>query len=203
MSITLLTAMSEPPRRFDVFTGTGRRRSFTAAEKTTIVARRHGLSSSQLFTWRRLAQPQRSCEAEEPPLFVPVVMSPEPEVASRPATPSATKPCKGRRRSEGASIELKIDGVVVRVGRDADAGAIAAVISALKAGTVFAFRSKRAERLKLLFFDGTGVVLVAKRLEAGAFGWPKPGDGVLRLTATEMAALVHVPRDVAVPRLAG
>ena len=57
-------------------------------------------------------------------------------------------------------------------------------------GTVFAFRSKRADRLKLLFFDGTGVVLVAKRLEAGAFRWPKPGDGAIRLTAAEMAALV-------------
>ena len=68
-------------------------------------------------------------------------------------------------------------------------------------GTVFAFRSKRADRLKLLFFDGTGVVLVAKRLEAGAFRWPKPGDGAPRLTAADMAALVdgldwrrvHVP----------
>jgi transposase len=78
-------------------------------------------------------------------------------------------------------------------------------------GTVFAFRSRRADRLKLLFFDGTGVVLVAKRLEAGAFRWPKPGDGALRLTAAEMAALVdgldwrrvHVPRETVVPRLAG
>ena len=63
MSVTVLTAVSEPPRRFDVFTGTGRRRSFTLAEKARIVAesyaggdcvcgvaRRHGLSSSQLFT---------------------------------------------------------------------------------------------------------------------------------------------------------
>ncbi len=78
-------------------------------------------------------------------------------------------------------------------------------------GTVFAFRSKRADRLKLLFFDGTGVVLVAKRLEAGAFRWPKSGDGAIRLTAAEMAALVdgldwrrvHVPRETVVPRLAG
>lgn len=148
MSITVLTAMSEPPRRFDVFTGTGRRRSFTAAEKAAIVAesyggedsvcgvaRRHGLSSSQLFTWRRLAQPQRSCEAGEPPLFVPVVVSTEPEVAPNPAASMPPKSRKRRRRSEGASIELEIDGVVVRVGRDADAGAIAAVIGALRAGT--------------------------------------------------------------------
>ena len=62
-----------------------------------------------------------------------------------------------------------------------------------------------------MFFDGTGVVLVAKRLEAGAFRWPKPGDGAIRLTAAEMAALVdgldwqrvHVPRETVVPRLAG
>ncbi len=78
-------------------------------------------------------------------------------------------------------------------------------------GTVFCFRSKRADWLKLLFFDGTGVVLVAKRLEAGAFPWPKPGDGALQLAAAEMAALVdgldwrreRVPRETVVPQLAG
>jgi len=55
------------------------------------------------------------------------------------------------------------------------------------------------------------VVLVAKRLEAGAFRWPKPGDAAIRLTAAEMAALidgldwrrVHEPRDTVVPMLAG
>ena len=78
-------------------------------------------------------------------------------------------------------------------------------------GTVFAFRSKRADRLKLLFFDGTGVVLVAKRLEAGTFRWPKPGDAAIQLTAAEMAALfdgldwrrVHVARDITTPVVAG
>ena len=55
---------------------------------------------------------------------------------------------------------------------------------------MFAFRSKEADRLELLFFDGTGVVLVAKTLDAGAFRWPKPGDAALRLTAAEMAALI-------------
>ena len=148
MSITVLTAMTEPPRRFDVFTGTGRRRSFTAAEKAAIVAesyggedsvcgvaRRHGLSSSQLFTWRRLAQPQRSCEAGEPPLFVPVIVASEPEPPASHEPSTAPKPPRRRRWREGASIELEIDGVMVRVGRGADAGAIAAVIGALKAGS--------------------------------------------------------------------
>ena len=144
MSIPKLMHVSEEPQRFDVFTGGGRRRRFSAAEKAAIVeesyadgtsvcgvARRHGLTSQQLFGWRRLARlgPSRSAER---PVFVPVIVAPEPEPpGNEPATPS--KP-RRRRRSEGASIELEIDGVVVRVGRDADAGAIAAVIGALKAG---------------------------------------------------------------------
>ena len=137
----------EGPQRFEVFTGGGRRRRFTSAEKAAIieesygegtsvcaVARRHGLTSQQLFGWRRLARivPSRS---SEPPLFVPVIVSAEPvaRVIQEPAT--GERPRKRRRRNEGASIELEIDGVVVRVGRDADAGVIAAVIGALKASS--------------------------------------------------------------------
>src|SRR6185503_9496307 len=36
-------------------------------------------------------------------------------------------------------------------------------------GVVYVFRAKRADRIKLIFWDGTGVVLVAKRLEGSAF----------------------------------
>ena len=42
-------------------------------------------------------------------------------------------------------------------------------------GAVYVFRAKRADRVKLVFWDGTGVVLVAKRLEEGQFRWPKAG----------------------------
>ncbi len=74
-------------------------------------------------------------------------------------------------------------------------------------GTVFVFRAKRADRVKLVFWDGTGVVLVAKRLEEGAFRWPKIEDGVVRLTAAQVSALlegldwtrVHAAREVTVP----
>jgi transposase len=137
----------EEPRRFDVFTGAGRRRRFTGAEKAAIVeesyadgtsvcgvARRHGLTSQQLFGWRRLARlgPSRSVEA---PLFVPAVISTEAETPAGPGSATAPKPRRRRRRSEGAAIELEIAGVVVRVGRGADAGAIAAVIGALRTGS--------------------------------------------------------------------
>jgi transposase len=44
-------------------------------------------------------------------------------------------------------------------------------------GAVYVFRAKRTDRIKLLFWDGTGVCLYAKRLEDGEFRWPKVHDG--------------------------
>lgn len=58
------------------------------------------------------------------------------------------------------------------------------------AGTLFIFRSKRADRLKVLAWDGSGLVLLWKRLEHGAFRWPPISAGVMRLTASQLAALV-------------
>ena len=52
------------------------------------------------------------------------------------------------------------------------------------------FRSKRADRLKILVWDGSGLVLLWKRLENGAFRWPPISVGVMRLTASQLAALV-------------
>ncbi len=50
-------------------------------------------------------------------------------------------------------------------------------------GAVYVFRAKRADRIKLVFWDGTGVCLFAKRLEDGRFQWPKIENGVMRLSA--------------------
>jgi transposase len=69
-------------------------------------------------------------------------------------------------------------------------------------GTIYVFRCKRADRLKLLVWDGSGLVLTWKRLESGAFRWPPITDGVMRLSAAQLSALlegldwsrVHVPR---------
>ena len=58
------------------------------------------------------------------------------------------------------------------------------------AGTLFIFRSKRADRLKILAWDGSGLVLLWKRLEHGAFRWPPVSDDVMRLSASQLAALV-------------
>lgn len=58
-------------------------------------------------------------------------------------------------------------------------------------GVVYVFRSKRADRVKLLFWDGTGVCLVAKRLEGGKFRWPRVEDGVMRLSPAQLSALLE------------
>lgn len=56
-------------------------------------------------------------------------------------------------------------------------------------GAVLVFRSRRADRIKILVWDGSGLVLVWKQLEGGAFRWPPIVDGALRLTPVEFAAL--------------
>ena len=58
-------------------------------------------------------------------------------------------------------------------------------------GAVYVFRAKRADRVKLIYWDGTGVCLFAKRLEDGKFRWPNVQDGVMRLSAAEFSALLE------------
>lgn len=78
-------------------------------------------------------------------------------------------------------------------------------------GVVYVFRAKRADRIKLVWWDGTGLWLMAKRLEQGRFRWPAIQDGVMRLTAAQFGALVegldwrrvHGGRRPIAPQLAG
>jgi transposase len=56
-------------------------------------------------------------------------------------------------------------------------------------GAIYVFRAKRADRIKLVFWDGTGLCLFAKRLEDGIFRWPKIENGVMKLSAAQLSAL--------------
>jgi transposase len=58
-------------------------------------------------------------------------------------------------------------------------------------GAIYVFRAKRADRIKLVFWDGTGVCLFSKKLEDGKFRWPNLQDGVIRLTAGQFSALME------------
>ena len=57
------------------------------------------------------------------------------------------------------------------------------------AGDVFIFRSKRTDRLKLIFWDGSGLCMVTKRLEASNFIWPPMQDGAVALSVAQMRML--------------
>ena len=106
----------------------------------------------------------------------------------------ATKPVDFRKGAEGLAA-------LVRESMAADPFS----------GAVYVFRAKRADRIKLIFWDGTGLCLFAKRLEDGIFRWPKTEDGVMRLSAAQLSALlegldwrrVHEARETAAPTQPG
>jgi transposase len=57
-------------------------------------------------------------------------------------------------------------------------------------GTLFVFRSKRADRVKILAWDGTGLCLYSKRLESGCFTWPPIRDGSIVLSTAQLSSLI-------------
>ena len=76
-------------------------------------------------------------------------------------------------------------------------------------GQLFIFRGRRGHLLKILFWDGQGLVLWAKRLERGRFVWPQAKDGVVSLTPAQLAMLLEgldwwrvVPMKTKAPTLA-
>jgi transposase len=90
----------------------------------------------------------------------------------------------------GARVLLASRPVDFRKGAHALAAMAAAVLGTDPfSQVVLVFRARRADRLKILVWDGSGLVLVWKQLEGGAFRWPPVVDGVVRLTPVEFAAL--------------
>jgi transposase len=145
-----LNAKSEPKtiRRIEVLSGPERRRQWSAEDKERIVsesysgvdkvsriARRHGLSPQQLFTWRREAR-----QASLSPAFAAVALAPQ--QASRPVARPTTLPAtsaiarSSRRKKIGTAMtmmEIEAGGIKVRVLRGADSTTVAAIVRALKA----------------------------------------------------------------------
>jgi transposase len=140
MSDPELLPVSEPLRRLEIFTGAGRRRTWSAETKARIVAesraagasvcavaRRHGLTPQQLFTWRREARHRALNAADEgAPAFVPVVL--EPTATTKPKPPRRARPAPAT-----PAVEIEVAGVLVRVPPGMDAETITAVLQAVKA----------------------------------------------------------------------
>lgn len=135
----------EPVRRLEVFTGAGRRRTWTAeqkaqilaesyeaGEKVSTVARRHGLTPQQLFGWRREARRRARRRARDDKgdvsgaAFTPVIV----EAALSPDAPIAPN-----REGRAAVIEIVIGAATVRVALGIDAATLTTVLRAVRAAT--------------------------------------------------------------------
>ena len=138
------SAITEPVRRLEVFTGAGRRRKWSDEDKARIVAeifasgdtvcsvaRRHGLSPQQLFGWRRQLRGTagRHADAEEVQ-FVPAVLD---AVVPAPALGRERKAGRCKAKADPGIIEIEVDGITIRAGRGADPTMVASIIQALKA----------------------------------------------------------------------
>ena len=58
-------------------------------------------------------------------------------------------------------------------------------------GHVFVFRGRRGDLVKLLWWDGDGLCLFAKRLERGRFNWPQATEGSVHLSTAQLSMLLE------------
>jgi transposase len=103
--------------------------SYGGPRLVSITARRHGLSASQLFTWRRLAREGRLNE-DAVPALVPVEIASTPTPASNCVPQPPSSPPAQRRRA--GIIEIELGGCRVRVDREVDTEALQRVLEVLR-----------------------------------------------------------------------
>jgi len=127
---------SEPVRRLEVFTGSGRRRAWPAEQKARIitetyesgetvsaVARRHGLTPQQLFGWRRNArQAAQEQSGDSGTAFAPVIVEAGPPGAAIPIAPRL-------------AIEIVVGGATVRIAPGIDVATLQMVLRVVKSAT--------------------------------------------------------------------
>jgi transposase len=75
-------------------------------------------------------------------------------------------------------------------------------------GALFAFRSRRGGLVRLLWYDGQGLCLFAKRMDHGHFVWPVTDTGRVSLTPAQLSMLLEgidwrMPKRVYHPEAAG
>ena len=97
--------------------------------------------------------------------------------------------------ASGVKVLIAMQPVDFRKGMDGLAALVRETLGANPyGGVIYVFRSRRADRVKLLFWDGTGLVLASKRLEEGSFRWPTLREGVMRLTPGAAFGALGRPR---------
>ena len=132
-------------QRVEILTGSERRRNYTPAEKVRIVeeafrpgvivkdvARRLGIHESLLYRWRRLMR--AAAPTGGLPTFVPVMVTPEPDVVEQSTLPPAASPPSTPAAIAGAVLEVMLpDGARLRLEGAVDPTLAAAVLRALAA----------------------------------------------------------------------
>lgn len=80
----------------------------------------------------------------------------------------------------------------MRRGFDGLAGLVQTALTADPySGHLFVFRGKRGDLIKVLWWDGQGLCLLAKRLESGRFVWPQAESGSVSLTPAQLSMLLE------------
>ena len=109
----------------------------------------------------------------------------------------------------GARIWLAVGRTDMRKGFDGLATQAQQVLATDPfSGHLFVFRGRRGDLVKVLWFDGQGLCLFAKRLEKGRFVWPSPADGKVTITPAQLSMLLEgidwrMPQRTWLPELAG
>lgn len=85
--------------------------------------------------------------------------------------------------TRGLTVCLAVEPVDFRGGFDALSARVeAALEGSVRESRIFVFTNKRRHLVRLLYFDGTGLWLMTKRLEKGTFAWPKAVTGQTKVT---------------------
>ena len=202
------------------------------------VARAAGIHTSQLFRWRQqLCERAQVPAAFNPVAIAPepgAASPPSPETAGvdrdrvcdrRPDADHGAGRClDGVGADEGAGEEQAAAMIPVPSGarvwlatghtdmRKGFDGLALLVQETLKrdphGGHLFVFRGRRGGLIKVLWHDGQGMCLFAKRLERGRFLWPSPADGVVTITPAQLGYLLEgidwrLPQQTWRPQAAG
>lgn len=92
----------------------------------------------------------------------------------------------------GARIWLACGITDMRKGFDGLAGIVQTQLAEDPfSGQLFVFRGRRGDRVKLLWWDGDGLCLFAKRLERGRFVWPNASSGSVHLSQAQLSMLLE------------
>lgn len=92
----------------------------------------------------------------------------------------------------GARIWLACGVTDLRNGFDGLAGLVQRQLAEdAFSGQLFVFRGRRGDRIKIIWWDGDGLCLFAKRLELGRFIWPRAASGAVHLSAAQLSMLLE------------